>query len=106
MNVCCLGKSVRNSLLYAGCSVKLGFSKRSFSSIILGIETSCDDTFVALIDGDNRSVIHHLKVSQTEIHQKSDGIVPVNAGKEHKKILPRLVERLFEESEMLWSRWD
>lgn len=76
-----------------------GFARRfKSSSIIMGIETSCDDTSVALIDSSNRSVIHHLKVSQTKIHQKSDGIVPVEAGKEHQRILPGLVERLFGES--------
>ena len=50
--------------------------------LILGIESSCDDTGVALVH-DGKSIIHNTLISQTEIHSTFGGIVPEVAARQH-----------------------
>ncbi len=62
---------------------------------ILGIESSCDDTSVALVDcDDNGFVVRSEKTSsQIEIHKKYGGVVPEIAGRKHaEQILPVIEE--------------
>lgn len=62
--------------------------------IILGIETSCDDTAVALVR-DGHEVLGSLVSSQVKLHRKFGGIVPEVASREHlQQILP-LLDELF-----------
>jgi N6-L-threonylcarbamoyladenine synthase len=61
----------------------------------LGIETSCDETAVAVLD--RRGVVEaHLLSSQIEAHAAYGGVVPEVASREHLKVLPHLVERALE----------
>ena len=50
--------------------------------LILGIESSCDDTGVALVQ-DGNNIIHNTLISQTEIHSTFGGIVPEVAARQH-----------------------
>ena len=50
--------------------------------LILGIESSCDDTGVALVN-DGKNIIHNTLISQTEIHSTFGGIVPEVAARQH-----------------------
>jgi len=50
--------------------------------LILGIESSCDDTGVALVN-DGTNIIHNTLISQTEIHSPFGGIVPEVAARQH-----------------------
>ena len=55
----------------------------SFSApLVLGIETSCDDTACALVDGDGR-VLASVVSSQLEAHRPYGGVVPEIASREH-----------------------
>jgi N6-L-threonylcarbamoyladenine synthase len=55
---------------------------------VLGIETSCDETGVALYDGD-RGQLADAIYSQTEIHAEYGGVVPELASRDHvRKLLP------------------
>jgi N6-L-threonylcarbamoyladenine synthase len=55
---------------------------------VLGIETSCDETGVALYDGD-RGLLADAIYSQTEIHAEYGGVVPELASRDHvRKLLP------------------
>ncbi|MBU2542297.1 tRNA (adenosine(37)-N6)-threonylcarbamoyltransferase complex transferase subunit TsaD [Patescibacteria group bacterium] len=68
--------------------------------IILGIESSCDDTSVALIDiTDKRiEILAEKTASQIEVHKKYGGVVPEIAGRLHaEKILP-VIESVFAEA--------
>ena len=57
---------------------------------ILGIESSCDDTGLAIINSDG-VIIDHITSSQHEIHAKYGGIVPELASRDHvKKFIPLL----------------
>jgi N6-L-threonylcarbamoyladenine synthase len=58
--------------------------------LILGIETSCDETGVALYDGD-RGLLAHALYSQAHIHAEYGGVVPEIASRDHvRKLLPLL----------------
>jgi N6-L-threonylcarbamoyladenine synthase len=62
---------------------------RSFRT--LGIETSCDETAVALLDGDGR-VLAHLLSSQAAAHAPYLGVVPEIAARHHLEALPLLLD--------------
>ena len=65
--------------------------------LVLGIETSCDETGVALYDSDEGLVADSL-YSQVELHAKYGGVVPELASRDHiQKIVP-LVAQLFEQA--------
>jgi N6-L-threonylcarbamoyladenine synthase len=58
----------------------------------LGIETSCDESAVAVVDGDGRVEVSLLS-SQIAAHAPFGGVVPELASREHLKALPYLVDR-------------
>ena len=65
--------------------------------IILGIETSCDETAVAVVrgNGDKVEILSNVVASQIEIHKKYGGVVPEVAAREHVlNILPVVNEAL------------
>ena len=62
---------------------------------VLGIETSCDDTGVALYDSE-QGLLAHALYSQIKTHQEFGGVVPELAARDHVvKVIP-LVERVME----------
>lgn len=62
--------------------------------LVLGIETSCDETAVALYD-DARGLLGHLLHSQIELHAEYGGVVPELASRDHvRKLVPLLRELL------------
>lgn len=62
--------------------------------LTLGIETSCDETSVAIID-DQFKILSNVIISQIEIHQAFGGVVPEIAARNHiENILPVLDEAL------------
>lgn len=66
---------------------------------ILGIETSCDDTCVAIIKDDE--ILANVVSSQTKVHQKWGGIYPTMARREHQKNLTTVLKRALEKSNLL-----
>jgi N6-L-threonylcarbamoyladenine synthase len=61
----------------------------SVVSLVLGIETSCDDTSVAVLE-EGRTLRAHLIASQ-DLHRLYGGVVPELAARAHLELLPRLV---------------
>jgi len=62
--------------------------------LILGIDTSCDDTSAALVQ-DGRKIISNIVSSQSDIHTKYGGIVPELASRRHiEMIMPVVKEAL------------
>ncbi|HEY0721638.1 MAG TPA: tRNA (adenosine(37)-N6)-threonylcarbamoyltransferase complex transferase subunit TsaD, partial [Gammaproteobacteria bacterium] len=56
--------------------------------LILGIETSCDETGVALYDGE-KGLLGHELYSQVAMHAEYGGVVPELASRDHvRKLLP------------------
>jgi len=63
---------------------------------VLGIETSCDETGVAVFDGDHGLLAHAL-YSQTALHAEYGGVVPELASRDHiRKLLPMIQAALTE----------
>jgi len=64
--------------------------------VILGIETSCDETAVALVTGDG-DVRANVVASQAELHARYGGVVPEVASRRHLELVgPVLAEALRE----------
>jgi len=63
-------------------------------TLILALETSCDETAAALVR-DGRHIVSNVVASQVDLHQRYGGIVPEIASREHVlKIVPVLEEAL------------
>ena len=62
--------------------------------LVLGIETSCDETSCALLQGDGR-ILSNVVSSQVEVHRPFGGVVPEIASRKHMEwIIPVLKEAL------------
>ena len=66
--------------------------------LILGIESSCDETGVALYDSNAGLIAHHLH-SQIEMHAAYGGVVPELASRDHIQWLIPLIKSVINESE-------
>ncbi|MGZ4201564.1 MAG: tRNA (adenosine(37)-N6)-threonylcarbamoyltransferase complex transferase subunit TsaD, partial [Thermoleophilaceae bacterium] len=54
--------------------------------MILGIETSCDDTCAALVEEDGR-VLSNVVASQGLLHERYGGVVPEIASRRHLELV-------------------
>ena len=62
--------------------------------IVLGIESSCDETGVAVYSGDNGLLSHHVH-SQVDLHARYGGVVPEIASRDHvRRLVPLVSETL------------
>ena len=70
---------------------------------ILAIETSCDDTCMALAECSAKDfkLLSNLISSQVEIHKKWGGVYPTMAKREHQKNLVMLLGQSLKETNML-----
>ncbi|HEY3579746.1 MAG TPA: hypothetical protein VGK82_04355, partial [Pyrinomonadaceae bacterium] len=67
--------------------------------LVLGIETSCDETAAALVR-DGREILSSVISSQVPIHKRFGGVVPELASREHlDKIVP-VVNEAFERANL------
>jgi N6-L-threonylcarbamoyladenine synthase len=66
--------------------------------LILGIETSCDETGVALYDGAARRLLGHVVHSQVDLHAAYGGVVPELASRDHIRRLVPLTRQVLESS--------
>jgi len=82
---------------------------------ILGIETSCDETALALLEctgplsNPTFKVLKETVASQIKIHQPFGGVVPTLAKREHLINLPLLEKKIFDKgkkAEALWKKID
>ena len=62
--------------------------------LILGIETSCDETALALVEGkqDKLEVIKNTVASQISIHKKYGGVIPEVAARQHTEVIAPLLQ--------------
>jgi len=70
--------------------------------IVLAIETSCDDTSVAVLDGEGR-VLAMRAAHQDESHRPFGGVVPEVASRRHSEALLPVLESVLSESGLDWS---
>ncbi|MES2120024.1 MAG: tRNA (adenosine(37)-N6)-threonylcarbamoyltransferase complex transferase subunit TsaD [Pseudomonadota bacterium] len=67
--------------------------------IVLGLESSCDDTSVALVTSDRR-ILAQAVVGQNTAHQPYGGVVPEIAARAHVEILPGMIRQLLDDAKM------
>ncbi|WP_038247807.1 tRNA (adenosine(37)-N6)-threonylcarbamoyltransferase complex transferase subunit TsaD [Ghiorsea bivora] len=72
---------------------------------VLGIESSCDETAVAIYAHD-KGIIAEAVASQIETHAKFGGVVPEVASREHLKVLPALTQQVLADAGCDWSSID
>lgn len=60
---------------------------------VLAIESSCDETAVAIVEGSGKVVCHEI-YSQMELHAAYGGVVPEIASRNHLIALPRIFHKL------------
>ncbi len=73
--------------------------------LLLGIETSCDDTAAAIVR-DGRDVLSSVATSQDAFHAKYGGIVPEIASRRHVALLSAVVEDALERAELSFAELD
>ncbi|MFT7184598.1 MAG: N6-L-threonylcarbamoyladenine synthase, partial [Oceanicoccus sp.] len=72
---------------------------------ILAIESSCDETAVAIIE--NGWKVHcNIIASQIEIHSETGGVVPEVASREHMKAILPTIRAALKEAKMSWDDID
>ena len=72
---------------------------------ILGIDTSCDDTAVAVVE-DGRRILSSVIMSQTGLHAEHGGVVPEVAGRRHLEEMRPAVTRALAEASLTLSEID
>jgi len=75
---------------------------------LLGIDTSCDDTCVAVLEvrGSRFDVRSNIVSSQIKIHKKYGGVFPTLAKREHKKNLPIVFKKALKEAKIKENQID
>ena len=78
--------------------------------IVLGIETSCDETSVAIVKKKNRllmgDILSQTTLSQIKKHKKYGGVVPELASREHSNTLDFIVKKTIKKSGVALSEID
>ena len=73
------------------------------STLVLGIETSCDETSAAVVKG-GREILSNVITSQVELHGEYGGIVPEIAARAHVEALsPAIGEALLQADATFWD---
>ncbi|WP_343564579.1 tRNA (adenosine(37)-N6)-threonylcarbamoyltransferase complex transferase subunit TsaD [Kiloniella sp. b19] len=73
--------------------------------IVLGIETSCDETAAAVVDSEHR-ILANKVLSQLDEHRPYGGVVPEIAARSHMEHLDRLIREALEEAELTFADLD
>ena len=68
-------------------------------TLVLGLESSCDDSAAALVTSDRR-ILAQAVVGQNSAHQPYGGVVPEIAARAHVEILPGLIEQVLAEAKL------
>ena len=72
---------------------------------ILGIETSCDETAIAIVK-DGRSVIVSNIISQIEIHKEFGGVKPSIAKHAHEEVIDGLIDQTIKDANLTFKEID
>jgi tRNA N6-adenosine threonylcarbamoyltransferase len=65
--------------------------------LVLGIETSCDETAAALVEA-GKSVLSDVVVSQIDVHKEYGGVVPELASRKHVEAISVVIDQAFNEA--------
>jgi N6-L-threonylcarbamoyladenine synthase len=74
-------------------------------TIALGIESSCDDTSIAIVDNQNR-ILSNIISSQIDLHQEFGGVVPEIAARSHAEIIDKLILKSLSQANLKFEDLD
>ncbi|MFH0898274.1 MAG: tRNA (adenosine(37)-N6)-threonylcarbamoyltransferase complex transferase subunit TsaD [bacterium] len=75
-------------------------NKEAGRRLILGIETSCDETGVAVFDATKKQVLSNVLFSQVQLHEKYGGVVPEIASRSQLEKITVMVHRALEQAQV------
>jgi len=73
--------------------------------LILGIETSCDETAAAVVK-DGTKILSNVVVSQIDIHQEFGGVVPEVASRSHLEVILPVINKALYQAKIGWNDID
>ncbi len=73
--------------------------------IVLGIETSCDESAVAIVD-DKKNILANIILSQIEQHKIYGGVIPELAARSHLEVIDKLILQALKEANLKFSEID
>ena len=73
--------------------------------IVMGIETSCDETAVAIVREDGE-ILSNLVLSQLKEHAAFGGVVPEIAARAHMQHIDKLIKSALDETKLSFSDLD
>ena len=71
-------------------------------TLILGIETSCDETAAAVVS-DGRVIRSSVVASQVDLHKKYGGVFPEVASRQHVLTMLPVIEEAMSEADVAWD---
>ncbi|MBC8257920.1 MAG: tRNA (adenosine(37)-N6)-threonylcarbamoyltransferase complex transferase subunit TsaD [SAR324 cluster bacterium] len=74
-------------------------------TIGLGLDTTFDDTSVAILRG-KREILANLTLSQYQEHEEFGGVVPERASRKHLEVIHHLISAVLKEADLEFSRID
>ena len=75
------------------------------STIIMGIESSCDETSCAIVK-DGREILSNAIYSQIDLHKEYGGVVPELASRMHIEKISQVVDMALKEADVSLSQID
>lgn len=102
------GRFISTPLLYGGPHIRMDFHSDHlavpdrvgrYPRLVLGIESSCDETAAAVIDREG-TVLSNVVSSQIAIHEKFGGIVPELAARAHLGMIDQVVEQALSQAQV------
>jgi N6-L-threonylcarbamoyladenine synthase len=73
--------------------------------IILGIETSCDETAAAVVE-DGRKLLSNVVQTQIDIHAQYGGVVPEVAARSHIEVINPVIDQALRDADCTWDDID
>jgi N6-L-threonylcarbamoyladenine synthase len=73
--------------------------------LVLGIETSCDESAAAVVEDAHR-ILSNVVASQAAVHARYGGVVPEVASREHLQTIVPVIETAVEQAKITWSDLD
>ena len=74
-------------------------------ALVLGIETSCDETAAAVIQ-DGYTIRSSVVASQIELHQQYGGVFPEMASRQHVIAIVPVIEQAMDDAKIEWKQLD
>ncbi len=82
--------------------MSLAVPHSNMQTLILGVESSCDETAAAVICAE-RGLLSSIVASQDDAHRPYGGVVPEIAARAHMSIIEQIMARAVEDADVAWS---